>query len=42
MIFKNAKSVAEAYADQPIQDVVITVPPFFNQAERRSVLKQGY
>ncbi|XP_065846137.1 hypoxia up-regulated protein 1-like isoform X2 [Oscarella lobularis] len=38
MIFKNAKSVAEAYADQPIQDVVITVPPFFNQAERRSVL----
>eukprot|EP00118_Oscarella_pearsei_P009903 m.58343 g.58343 ORF g.58343 m.58343 type:complete len:1093 (+) comp34803_c0_seq2:99-3377(+) len=38
MIFKNAKLIAEAYADQPIQDVVITVPPFFNQAERRSVL----
>lgn len=26
-------------SEQPIKDIVITVPAFFNQAERRSVLQ---
>ena len=30
-----------ALVEQPIQEAVITVPAFFNQAERRSVLRAG-
>lgn len=33
-----AKDMASAHTDQRIKDAVITVPPFFNQAERRSLL----
>lgn len=27
------------FSGQPIKDAVITVPPFFNQAERRAMLE---
>jgi hypoxia up-regulated 1 len=38
MIFKHCQEIAEAYADHPIKDTVITVPAFFNQAERRAMI----
>ncbi|XP_054723805.1 hypoxia up-regulated protein 1-like [Uloborus diversus] len=38
MILKQAQHFAEKAAGQPIKDAVITVPPFFNQAERRALL----
>lgn len=38
MILEKARQYAETFADQPIKDVVITVPSYFNQAERRAVL----
>ncbi|KAK4297071.1 hypothetical protein Pmani_030475 [Petrolisthes manimaculis] len=34
----NARDLAAAHTDQRIKDCVITVPPFFNQAERRAIL----
>ncbi|GMR60212.1 hypothetical protein PMAYCL1PPCAC_30407, partial [Pristionchus mayeri] len=37
MILWSAKKTTEAYAEQSVKDVVITVPAFFNQAERRAV-----
>ncbi|XP_032141140.1 hypoxia up-regulated protein 1 isoform X1 [Sapajus apella] len=38
MILNYSRSLAEDFAEQPIKDAVITVPVFFNQAERRAVL----
>uniref|UniRef100_A0A023GPD1 Hypoxia up-regulated protein 1 n=1 Tax=Amblyomma triste TaxID=251400 RepID=A0A023GPD1_AMBTT len=37
MILAYAKELASNAAEQPIKDAVITVPAFFNQAERRAV-----
>ncbi|XP_044525559.1 LOW QUALITY PROTEIN: hypoxia up-regulated protein 1 [Gracilinanus agilis] len=39
MVLNYSRSLAEDFAEQPIKDVVITVPAFFNQAERRAVLQ---
>lgn len=40
MILTNAKHIAEEYTDQkPIRDVVLTVPAYFNQAERRALAR---
>lgn len=39
MILEQAKDIASVYAEQPITDAVITVPVFFNQAERRALLR---
>ncbi|KAG8199551.1 hypothetical protein JTE90_009392 [Oedothorax gibbosus] len=39
MLLKQAQEIAEKAAGQPIKDAVITVPPFFNQAERRAMLE---
>ncbi|KAM9255766.1 LOW QUALITY PROTEIN: hypoxia up-regulated protein 1 [Cariama cristata] len=33
-----SRGLAEEFAEQPITDAVITVPAYFNQAERRAVL----
>lgn len=41
MILRSAKSIAETFAEHPITDAVVTVPPFFNQAERRALLRAG-
>ncbi|KAG8434607.1 hypothetical protein GDO86_012831 [Hymenochirus boettgeri] len=38
MMLNYSRSLAEEFAEQVIKDVVITVPAFFNQAERRAVL----
>uniref|UniRef100_A0A6I8NEY3 Hypoxia up-regulated protein 1 n=2 Tax=Ornithorhynchus anatinus TaxID=9258 RepID=A0A6I8NEY3_ORNAN len=39
MVLNYSRSLAEEFAEQPIKDAVITVPAFFNQAERRAVLQ---
>lgn len=38
MVLKSAQQIASNAAGQPINDAVITVPPFFNQPERRSLI----
>ncbi|XP_051494331.1 hypoxia up-regulated protein 1 [Apus apus] len=38
MVLNYSRGLAEEFAEQPIKDVVITVPAYFNQAERRAVL----
>ncbi|XP_075630838.1 hypoxia up-regulated protein 1 [Balearica regulorum gibbericeps] len=38
MILNYSRGLAEEFAEQPIKDAVITVPAYFNQAERRAVL----
>ncbi|XP_051902195.1 hypoxia up-regulated protein 1 [Hippocampus zosterae] len=39
MMLNYSRGLAEDFAEQPIKDAVITVPAFFNQAERRSMLQ---
>uniref|UniRef100_A0A7N6BS34 Hypoxia up-regulated protein 1 n=1 Tax=Anabas testudineus TaxID=64144 RepID=A0A7N6BS34_ANATE len=39
MVLNYSRSLAQDFAEQPIKDAVITVPAFFNQAERRAVLQ---
>ena len=40
MILSHAKTIAEEYTGQkPIRDAVLTVPVYFNQAERRALSK---
>lgn len=39
MMLNYSRALAEEFAEQPIKDLVITVPAFFNQAERRAVLQ---
>ncbi|XP_066495753.1 hypoxia up-regulated protein 1 isoform X2 [Tiliqua scincoides] len=38
MILNYSRSLAEDFAEQTVKDIVITVPAYFNQAERRAVL----
>uniref|UniRef100_A0A3B5Q3B1 Hypoxia up-regulated protein 1 n=1 Tax=Xiphophorus maculatus TaxID=8083 RepID=A0A3B5Q3B1_XIPMA len=38
MMLNYSRGLAQDFAEQPIKDAVITVPAFFNQAERRAVL----
>uniref|UniRef100_A0ABM5EQR3 Hypoxia up-regulated protein 1 n=1 Tax=Pogona vitticeps TaxID=103695 RepID=A0ABM5EQR3_9SAUR len=38
MVLNYSRTLAEDFAEQPIKGVVITVPAYFNQAERRAVL----
>jgi molecular chaperone DnaK (HSP70) len=39
MLLHRAREFAQDSAGQPINEAVLTVPGFFNQAERRAVLK---
>ncbi|KAM9455464.1 hypoxia up-regulated protein 1 isoform 1-T2 [Clarias gariepinus] len=39
MVLNYSRGLAEDFAEQIIKDAVITVPAFFNQAERRAVLQ---
>ena len=39
MILEKAKEYAETYTENPIHDAVITVPVYFNQAERRALTR---
>nr|CAB3255112.1 hypoxia up-regulated protein 1-like [Phallusia mammillata] len=38
MVLNYSRSLAEEYAQQPIDTCVITVPAFFNQAERKALM----
>ncbi|XP_076457852.1 hypoxia up-regulated protein 1-like isoform X2 [Babylonia areolata] len=38
MMLEKAREYAQDFAEQKIQDVVITIPPYYTQAERRAVL----
>ena len=37
MLLRECRVLAELAADQKIRDAIITVPPYFNQAERRAL-----
>uniref|UniRef100_A0AAR2LEE0 Hypoxia up-regulated protein 1 n=1 Tax=Pygocentrus nattereri TaxID=42514 RepID=A0AAR2LEE0_PYGNA len=39
MVLNYSSGLAQDFAEQPIKDAVITIPAFFNQAERRAVLQ---
>ncbi|XP_031428030.1 hypoxia up-regulated protein 1 isoform X2 [Clupea harengus] len=39
MVLNESSAIAQDFAEQPVKDAVITVPAFFNQAERRAVLQ---
>jgi hypoxia up-regulated 1 len=39
MIIRECRAVAEKFAEQTISDAIITVPPYFNQAERRALVE---
>ncbi|XP_073335178.1 hypoxia up-regulated protein 1 [Pagrus major] len=39
MVLNYSCGLAQDFAEQPVKDAVITVPAFFNQAERRAVLQ---
>ncbi|HET9801409.1 MAG TPA: Hsp70 family protein, partial [Chthoniobacterales bacterium] len=41
VIIKKLKGDAEKYLEQPITDAVITVPAYFNDAERTSTITAG-
>jgi len=41
LIIKKLKSDAEKYLEQPVTDAVITVPAYFNDAERTSTITAG-
>lgn len=38
MMLNNSRHTAENFANHPMKDVVLTVPAFFNQAERRALI----
>uniref|UniRef100_A0A0B8RQH4 Hypoxia up-regulated protein 1 n=1 Tax=Philothamnus irregularis TaxID=1899461 RepID=A0A0B8RQH4_9SAUR len=38
MVLNYSRALAEDFAEQPVKDAVITIPAYFNQAERRAVL----
>lgn len=42
MILNYSRTLAQDFAEQPIKDAVITVPAYFNQAERRAVLQAAH
>ncbi|XP_075298551.1 hypoxia up-regulated protein 1 [Opisthocomus hoazin] len=42
MVLNYSRGLAEEFAEQPIKDTVITVPAYFNQAERRAVLHAAH
>ncbi|CAH1796844.1 unnamed protein product [Owenia fusiformis] len=39
MVLEKAKDIASTFAEQPVKEAVITVPAYFNQAERKSVMR---
>src|SRR5437764_3748860 len=41
LIIRKLKADAEKYLEQPVTDVVITVPAYFNDAERTSTITAG-
>ncbi|XP_019623229.1 PREDICTED: hypoxia up-regulated protein 1-like isoform X1 [Branchiostoma belcheri] len=39
MVLNRSREIAEHFAEEPIRHIVITVPAYFNQAERRAVMR---
>eukprot|EP00058_Branchiostoma_floridae_P024583 XP_002610073.1 hypothetical protein BRAFLDRAFT_125669 [Branchiostoma floridae] len=39
MVLNRSREIAEQFAEEPIRHIVITVPAYFNQAERRAVTR---
>ncbi|XP_030077165.1 hypoxia up-regulated protein 1 isoform X2 [Microcaecilia unicolor] len=42
MVLNYSRTLAEEFAEQPVKDAVITVPVYFNQAERRAVMQAAH
>lgn len=38
MLLSKCREYAQEFTRQPVKEAVLTVPPYFNQAERRAVL----
>ena len=38
MLISKARDYSQDFARQPVKEAVLTVPAYFNQAERRAVL----
>ena len=41
MILSHARDIGVSFTEQKIKDVVITVPAYFSQAERRALLQSA-
>jgi heat shock protein 1/8 len=41
MVLQKMKSIAEAYLGQPVKDAVVTVPAYFNDAQRQETKDAG-
>lgn len=41
MVLQKIKSIAEAYIGQPVRDAVVTVPAYFNDAQRQATKDAG-
>lgn len=41
MVLQKMKSIAEAYLGQPVKDAVVTVPAYFNDAQRQATKDAG-
>ena len=41
MVLQKMKAIAEAYVGQPIRDAVVTVPAYFNDAQRQATKDAG-
>ncbi|KAF7811379.1 heat shock cognate 70 kDa protein [Senna tora] len=41
MVLAKMRDIAETYLDSPVHDVVITVPAFFNDSQRRATKEAG-
>ena len=38
MLLNNSRNLAVEFAQDPISNVIVTIPGYFNQAERRAVM----
>jgi molecular chaperone DnaK (HSP70) len=41
MVLQKMKTIAEAYLGQPVKDAVVTVPAYFNDAQRQETKDAG-
>ncbi len=41
MVLQKMKSIAEAYLGKPVRDAVVTVPAYFNDAQRQATKDAG-
>ncbi|XP_045797293.1 heat shock cognate 70 kDa protein-like [Trifolium pratense] len=41
IVLTNMKEIAEAYLESPVKDVVVTVPAYFNDSQRKATMDAG-